>query len=144
MRHNGHYATSALEPGKKTLATDVCVPISKLAEAVTTAQNRCKELGITSTIVGHAGDGNFHCGCRVDPSDPDDVAKVMGFAGELADMALRLGGTVTGEHGVGLGKMKYMEREHGPDALDVMRTIKMALDPKNILNPGKILPPAHH
>lgn len=144
MRHNGHYANNALDPGKKTLATDVCVPISQLAEAVTTAQKRSRELGITCTILGHVGDGNFHCGCRVDPADTEELARVTGFAEELADMALRLNGTVTGEHGIGLGKMKYMQKEHGPDALDAMRAIKVALDPKNILNPGKILPATNH
>ncbi|WP_435310944.1 FAD-binding oxidoreductase [Primorskyibacter sedentarius] len=143
MRHGGHYANNALQPGKKTLATDVCVPISQLAEAVTTAQRRSRELDITCTIVGHVGDGNFHCGCRVDPANAEEVARITRFAGELADMALRLGGTVTGEHGIGLGKMKYMGKEHSPDTLDAMRAIKAALDPNNILNPGKILPPPH-
>jgi len=140
MRHNAHYATGALEPGKRTLATDVCVPISRLAEAVVQAQEDARRMGLTSAIVGHVGDGNFHCGVRVDPDDPQDLARVHDFSGRLAETALRLGGTVTGEHGIGLGKQKYMAAEHGP-ALAWMRAIKAAWDPGNILNPGKMLPP---
>ncbi|MGR3497632.1 MAG: FAD-binding oxidoreductase [Limimaricola soesokkakensis] len=139
MRHQAHYATGALDPGKRTLATDVCVPISRLAEAVTHAQDLARELRLTSTIVGHVGDGNFHCGLRVDPTDADEVARVHRFTAALAETALRLGGTVTGEHGVGLGKIAYMAEEHG-DAVAVMRSLKTALDPKGILNPGKMLP----
>ena len=142
MRHNGHYATAALEPGKRTMATDICVPISCLAEAVTTAQRRTQELGLTCAIVGHVGDGNFHCGIRVNPDDPDELATVKGFDEELNDLALKLGGTVSGEHGIGIGNQAYMAREHGP-ALAYMRAIKTAWDPKNILNPGKLLPPGN-
>ncbi|TCO71231.1 FAD-binding oxidoreductase [Rhodovulum euryhalinum] len=140
MRHNAHYATGALEPGKRTLATDVCVPISKLAEAVVQAQQDAAAMGLTSAIVGHVGDGNFHCGVRVNPDDAEEMARVMDFSGRLAETALRLGGTVTGEHGVGLGKRKYMAAEHGP-ALAWMRAVKAAFDPLGILNPGKMLPP---
>ncbi|MGC9420789.1 MAG: FAD-binding oxidoreductase [Rhodovulum sp.] len=140
MRHNAHYATGALEPGKRTLATDVCVPISRLAEAVVEAQDLAREMGLTSAIVGHVGDGNFHCGVRVKPENAAEMARVLEFSGRLAETALRLGGTVTGEHGIGLGKQKYMAAEHGP-ALDWMRALKAAWDPANILNPGKMLPP---
>lgn len=140
LRHGAHYANSALEPGKRTLATDVCVPISKLAEAVTAAQRKSRDLGLTCTIVGHVGDGNFHCGVRVDPEDADELKKVKGFVNELNDLALSLGGTVSGEHGIGIGKQAYMTREHGA-ALGYMRALKQAYDPRGILNPGKLLPP---
>lgn len=142
MRHNAHYAGKALSPGKMIMATDVCVPISKLAEAVGQAQNDAKRLGLTAPIVGHVGDGNFHCGIGLDPDNPDEKARVQEFTGALADMALRLGGTVSGEHGIGLGKVKYMTAEHGA-AVPVMRAIKSALDPNNILNPGKMFPPSN-
>ncbi|MCB1332624.1 MAG: FAD-binding protein [Roseivivax sp.] len=142
MRHASHYASWALSPGKKFLPTDVCVPISALAEAVVTAQDEARRLGLTCTIVGHVGDGNFHCGVGVDRADAEEVARVEGFTDMLAKMALRLGGTVTGEHGIGLGKQKYMAAEHGP-ALAYMRAIKASFDPQDILNPGKILPPGN-
>jgi D-lactate dehydrogenase (cytochrome) len=142
MRHNAHFATGTLEPAKRTLATDICVPISQLAGAVTFAQDECRRLGLTSTIVGHVGDGNFHCGVRFDPSDGEEVASVEEFCEILARHALELGGTVTGEHGIGLGKMKFMAAQHGP-ALPYMRAIKTAFDPNNILNPGKLLPPGN-
>lgn len=143
MRHGAHFASAALRPGAQygTLATDVCVPISQLAEAVLQAQADARAAGLVSTIVGHVGDGNFHCAARFDPKDPAEVEAVHAFAGKLNDTALRLGGTVTGEHGIGIGKQKYMKAEHGP-ALDWMRRIKSAFDPQGILNPGKLLPPA--
>ena len=99
-------------------------------------------MGLVSTIVGHVGDGNFHCGVRVDPDDDAEMERVHDFSARLAETALRLGGTVTGEHGIGLGKQKYMAKEHG-DALRWMRVIKTAFDPRNILNPGKLLPPGN-
>ncbi|WP_172329100.1 FAD-binding oxidoreductase [Mangrovicoccus sp. HB161399] len=139
MRHNAHYATATLEPGKRTVSTDVCVPISRLAEAVTGAQADLARLGLVATIVGHVGDGNFHCSVRFDPDDPGEVAQVHVFTDGLARQALALGGTVSGEHGIGQGKIKFMKAEHGP-ALGFMRAIKAGFDPQNILNPGKILP----
>lgn len=142
IRHGAHYANNALDPGKRTMATDVCVPISKLAEAVTWAETRTQELGITSTIVGHVGDGNFHCGLRVNPDDAQELQTCKDFVNELNDRALALDGTVSGEHGIGIGKQAYMAREHGA-ALSYMRAIKTAYDPKNILNPGKLLPPGN-
>nr|WP_047997178.1 FAD-linked oxidase C-terminal domain-containing protein [Puniceibacterium sp. IMCC21224] len=140
MRHKAHYASAALGQGKRIWATDVCVPISQLAQAVVQAQEDAVRLGLTSTIVGHVGDGNFHAGISVDPDDPDELGRVHQFTHALADTALRLGGTVSGEHGIGLGKQDYMQAEHGP-ALRYMRMIKAAFDPLNILNPGKLLPP---
>ncbi|EIE51394.1 FAD-binding oxidoreductase [Salipiger aestuarii] len=141
LRHCALPAISALDPGagKKTLSTDVCVPISRLAEAVSVARAQAAARGLLCTIVGHVGDGNFHCGLRYDPADAAMVAKVMDYSGILAQTALRLGGTVTGEHGIGIGKQKYMAAEHGP-ALDWMARIKEAFDPAGILNPGKMLP----
>jgi D-lactate dehydrogenase (cytochrome) len=141
MRHKAHYASQALGgPGTQLYVTDVCVPISRLADAVTHAQSRARDLGLVSTIVGHVGDGNFHCGVSIDPTDRDHLARASGFGHELAEMALRLGGTVSGEHGIGIGKRDLMHAEHG-GAVDVMRAIKTALDPQRILNPGKLLPP---
>jgi len=140
MRHSAHYASAALGKGKHIWPTDVCVPISQLAEAVVQAQDDAVRLGLTSTIVGHVGDGNFHAGLSVDPNDADEMARAHVFTGALAKTALRLGGTVSGEHGIGIGKQGYMQAEHGA-ALAYMRAIKAAFDPQNILNPGKILPP---
>ncbi|QDC08097.1 FAD-binding protein [Oceanicola sp. D3] len=139
MRHNAHHASKALYPGKRMLATDVCVPISKLAEAVSAAEESARDLGLEPVIVGHVGDGNFHTGIGFDPEDPAEIAMIETFSAKLAEVSLSLGGTVSGEHGIGLGKRKYMEAEHGP-ALAPMRAIKQAMDPKGILNPGKLLP----
>ncbi len=141
LRHGALPAISALDPGadKRTLSTDVCVPISRLSEAVSVARAEAAARGLLCTIVGHVGDGNFHCGLRYDPGDAAVVDKVMDFAGVLAETALRLGGTVTGEHGIGIGKRKYMAAEHGP-ALDWMARVKAAFDPNGLLNPGKMLP----
>lgn len=142
LRHGAHYACQALAgPARRVRSTDVCVPISRLAEAVTTAQRLAREGGLTVTIVGHVGDGNFHCGVAVDPDDPASVAQVAEFSHTLAHLALDLGGTVSGEHGIGMGKLDLMAREHGP-ALAYMRAIKAAFDPMGILNPGKLVPPA--
>lgn len=139
MRHKSHYASAALGSGGHIWPTDVCVPISRLAEAVLQAQRDAVRFGLTSTIVGHVGDGNFHAGLSVDPNDPDEMARAEEFTSALAETALRLGGTVSGEHGVGLGKQKFMAAEHGA-ALAYMRVIKAGFDPNNILNPGKMLP----
>lgn len=139
MRHSAHYASAALGTGGHIWPTDVCVPISRLAEAVVQAQEDSVRLGLTSTIVGHVGDGNFHAGLSVNPNDPEEMARAEEFTTALAETALRLGGTVSGEHGIGLGKQKFMTAEHGP-AVAYMRAIKASFDPKGILNPGKILP----
>ncbi|MCL5778114.1 FAD-binding protein [Limibaculum sp. FT325] len=143
MRHDAHYAISRLNPVKRTLATDVCVPISRLAEAVTTAQAESRRLGLITAILGHVGDGNFHCGLRFDPDDAAERARVEEFAATLAKTALSLGGTITGEHGIGLGKIGYMQAQHG-HALAWMQAIKAAFDPNGILNPGKMLPTPGH
>lgn len=140
MRHNAHYAATAFAKGKRVWPTDVCVPISNLAQAVTRAQDSAAQHGLTTTIVGHVGDGNFHAAINVDPDDPDEMARAKRFTHDLGLSALSLGGTVSGEHGIGLGKQVFMDLEHGP-AVDYMRLIKNSFDPKGILNPGKMLPP---
>jgi D-lactate dehydrogenase (cytochrome) len=137
-RHDAYWAQCALRPGTYSLATDVCVPISRLAECVTETQRDIAEHNLIAPIVGHVGDGNFHVGLMVDRADHDEVAQVEAFIERLVERALAMGGTCTGEHGVGQGKMKYLAAEHGAPALDAMRAIKRALDPLDIMNPGKI------
>ncbi len=138
-RHDAYWATLQLRPGAKGISTDVCVPISRLAEAVVAAQTRLDEMGFIAPIVGHAGDGNFHALLLVDPEDTEEQEKAADFVGWLNDLAISLDGTCTGEHGIGQGKKPYLTRELGP-ATGVMAAIKSALDPDNIMNPGKILP----
>jgi len=121
------------------MTTDVCVPISQLAPCVLETQEDAHATNLAAPLVGHAGDGNFHLILMLDPDDAEEVARVSDFSQRLVERALRLGGTCTGEHGVGLGKMKYLKAEHG-EALSVMRAIKQALDPHNLMNPGKMLP----
>jgi len=138
-RHDVYWAHQTLRPGVRPLATDVCVPISRLADCVTETACDAEESGILAPIVGHVGDGNFHCGPLVDVNDPDEVESVKNFLERLVRRGLEMGGTCTGEHGIGQAKMKYMLEEHSPAALELMRTIKRALDPKNIMNPGKVV-----
>jgi len=140
-RHDGYWAALALRPGARPLATDVCVPISRLAECVTETQRDAREANLIAPAVGHVGDGNFHLSLLVDTDDADEIKRLKGFLERLAARAIAMGGTCTGEHGVGQGKMKYLMAEHGAPALDAMRAIKRALDPHNIMNPGKMLPP---
>ncbi len=137
-RHDSFYAAKAMYPGLEAFATDVCVPISRLAECVAAARAELDKRSMVGPIVGHVGDGNFHVQVFVDTSKPDDMAKCEEFLEALVLIALSMDGTCTGEHGVGQGKMKFLQAEHGP-GLQVMRQIKKALDPKNILNPGKIV-----
>lgn len=139
MRHKSHYASASLGTSGHLWPTDVCVPISKLAEAVIQAKEDAVRLGLTSTIVGHVGEGNFHAGVSVDPNNADEMERCEQFITALAETALRLGGTVSGEHGIGLGKLKFMDAEHGA-SLQYMRMIKKSFDPNNILNPGKMIP----
>jgi D-lactate dehydrogenase (cytochrome) len=138
-RHDVYYATLASRPGARAMTTDVCVPISQLAPCILETQADARATGLAAPLVGHAGDGNFHLILMIDPEQPDEVARVSAYAQRLVERALRMGGTCSGEHGVGLGKMKYLKAEHG-EALDVMRTIKRALDPYDLMNPGKMLP----
>jgi D-lactate dehydrogenase (cytochrome) len=115
------------------------VPISRLADCVTQSQRDLAESNLVAPIVGHVGDGNFHMLLLVDNDDKDEIARAEDFLHRLVVRALRMGGTCTGEHGIGQGKMKYLPEEHGEAALDAMRAIKHALDPDNIMNPGKIV-----
>ena len=142
-RHNAHYAGLALRPGCRSWPTDVCVPISRLAECVVETAKECRGASFPICLVGHAGDGNFHLMYLVNPDNPGEVDEARRLNEQLVRRALSMGGTCTGEHGVGYGKMKYMEAEHGA-ALDVMRTIKQALDPDNRMNPGKVLDAEPH
>ena len=138
-RHDVYYATLASRPGARAMTTDVCVPISQLAPCILETQADARATGLAAPLVGHAGDGNFHLILMIDPEQPDEIARVSAYAERLVERALRMGGTCSGEHGVGLGKMKYLKAEHG-EALDVMRTLKRALDPDDLMNPGKMLP----
>jgi len=137
-RHDVYWATCALRPGARALATDVCVPISRLAECVEAARAKASELSLIAPIVGHVGDGNFHVTPVVDLEDADEFARTEQFVGWLNDLAISMEGTCTGEHGIGQGKKPYLRRELG-EAVDVMAAIKAAIDPKGIMNPGKIL-----
>jgi D-lactate dehydrogenase (cytochrome) len=137
-RHDAYYAALALRPGSKGWATDVCVPISRLAECIAETKRDLAGSLIPSALVGHVGDGNFHLVFMIDPNRPEEIAEAGRLNERIVARALAMDGTSTGEHGVGYGKMDFMLAEHG-DALDVMRTIKIALDPGNILNPGKIV-----
>ena len=136
-RHNAYWAAQVLRPGCKVVATDVCVPISRLAECVTETVADLEETGVLAPIVGHVGDGNFHLTILANPDDPAEIERIDALVGRLNVRAISMEGTCTGEHGVGEGKIKYLPGEHGP-ALDVMRTVKHALDPAGIMNPGKI------
>jgi D-lactate dehydrogenase (cytochrome) len=138
-RHDAYWAARALRPGAESVATDVCVPISRLAECVDETKRDIEASGLIAPIVGHVGDGNFHTQPLVDLADPDEVARCEAFIDRLVKRALAMEGTCTGEHGVGQKKKKYLAIEHSPAALDTMRLIKRALDPRNILNPGKII-----
>ena len=138
-RHEVYFAAKGLRPGTQVIATDVCVPISRLAECVAETTADIAESGFVAPIVGHVGDGNFHVQMMVDVGNPDEVAAAHRFVGRLNERAIAMEGTCTGEHGIGQGKRKYMEREH-PGGLPLMRAIKHALDPLGILNPGKVLP----
>lgn len=140
-RHNAAFSNFTLRPGAAMIATDVCVPISRLAECVTATQADIAASRIIAPIVGHVGDGNFHLTMLIDLSDADEVKRAEGLSGRLVERALAMDGTCTGEHGVGQGKMKYMQAEHGAAAVAAMSAIKQALDPQNILNPGKMIAP---
>jgi D-lactate dehydrogenase (cytochrome) len=138
-RHTAFYAGLATRPGSKGLATDVCVPISRLAEAIGETKKDLADTTVPVAIVGHVGDGNFHLCFVLDPNKPEEFAQAERINDRMVTRALAMGGTCTGEHGVGYGKIGYLEAEHGADTLDVMRRIKQALDPKGLMNPGKIL-----
>jgi len=137
-RHTAFFATKALKPGFDGMSTDVCVPISKLAEAITETAKDAADNGMFAPILGHVGDGNYHTLFLTDPNKPDELAMAQKLAHRMNTRAIEMGGTVTGEHGIGMGKMKYMAEEHGA-AWSVMADIKRTLDPQNIMNPGKVV-----
>jgi D-lactate dehydrogenase (cytochrome) len=138
-RHDLAHAISILRPGAKAVATDACVPISRLAECVEETLADAAACGLMCPIVGHVGDGNFHCTPMIDMDDPAEVKAAEGFVHRLVERTLAMEGTCTGEHGVGQGKIRYLESEHGAATLELMHTLKKAVDPLNIMNPGKIL-----
>ena len=136
-RHDAYYATMAMMPGAVGQSTDVCVPISRLAECVEETRLDIEQTGLVSTIIGHVGDGNFHCLPMCMPDDQETQDKITAFTKRLSQRALDFGGTCTGEHGIGQGKQSYLRAELG-EAVEVMESIKQTLDPKGIMNPGKI------
>ena len=139
-RHDAYYAALALRPGAQGWPTDVCVPISRLAECLLETRRDVDEAGLLAPIVGHVGDGNFHLVFVLDPDDKEEWARAAEVNGRMVERALAMGGTCTGEHGIGYGKMQFLQAEHG-ESVAVMRQIKQALDPDNLMNPGKIIAP---
>ncbi len=139
-RHDAYWSVVQLRPEARMIATDVCVPVSRLAECVVETKRDIDEMGLIAPIVGHVGDGNFHTSLMVMTEDPEEMKRAERFLSRLVERALAMDGTCTGEHGVGQGKRKYLEAEHGIGAVDLMRTIKQAIDPQGIMNPGKVLP----
>jgi D-lactate dehydrogenase (cytochrome) len=137
-RHDAYYAALALRPGAKGWATDVCVPISRLADCILETQKDIAEAKLIAPLVGHVGDGNFHLVFVIDPGSPGEMTAAQKVNDRMIARALAMGGTCTGEHGIGYGKIAYLEAEHGA-AVDTMRLIKRAIDPDNRMNPGKIL-----
>jgi D-lactate dehydrogenase (cytochrome) len=138
-RHNAYFAMLQMRPGARSISTDCCVPISRLAECILDTQADCEKNDMIYSIIGHVGDGNFHVLLMIDPHDPAEVAKAEGINQRMVARALSMDGTCTGEHGVGMHKMDFLVQEHGEEAIETMRTLKHAFDPKNIMNPGKII-----
>jgi D-lactate dehydrogenase (cytochrome) len=139
-RHDSHHSALSLRPGAKALVTDVCVPISRLAECVAETRRDIDRSGLVAPMLGHVGDGNFHTSLLVDPDDPAEIRLAEEVHERMIRRAIALGGTCTGEHGVGLGKARYLPLEHGEAGVELMRQVKAALDPEGLMNPGKILP----
>lgn len=137
-RHNVFFASLQLRPGCRAITTDACVPITRLAECIEATRVDIEASGLLATILGHVGDGNFHVAMLIDPANADELRRAESLNERLVERALAMGGTCTGEHGIGLHKKRFMESEHGKEAVDVMRAIKYSLDPHGILNPGKI------
>lgn len=137
-RHDVYFASRALRPGAEVLTTDVCVPISNLAQCIDETRADLATFGFPATMVGHVGDGNFHVLCIIDPKNPAELAEARRFSERTVRRALRMSGTCSGEHGIGSGKMDFLVEEHGA-GVDVMRAIKRALDPGNRMNPGKVI-----
>jgi D-lactate dehydrogenase (cytochrome) len=140
-RHTAAYASMAVKPSSKFYVTDVCVPISRLADCIRETNEDVKSsTDMTTFLLGHIGDGNFHYVFLTDPDDPSELELVLELSGRMVERAIRMGGTCTGEHGIGLGKQKYLQLEFGEAGVELMRTLKRALDPHNLMNPGKLLP----
>lgn len=137
-RHNGYYATVGLREGSVGYVTDVCVPVSQLAECIRRTKADLADCSVPAPLFGHVGDGNFHVVFPIMPGNESELAEVRALGEKIVDHALDLDGTCTGEHGIGIGKIDALRKEHGP-AVDTMRTIKNALDPMNLMNPGKLL-----
>jgi D-lactate dehydrogenase (cytochrome) len=138
-RHDAYYAGLAMSPGSQGYVTDVCVPISRLADCITQTQQDLAATNLYSPIIGHVGDGNFHLTIFIDPEDDKMFEAALEVDARLVNRALEMGGTCSGEHGIGLGKLKHMRKEHGDGAIATMQAIKQALDPQNIMNPGKVI-----
>ena len=139
-RHDAYFACLQLKPGCRCFPTDVCVPISRLAECIAATNEDLQQVAIPISLFGHVGDGNFHLVVLVDPDSPKDMEEAAWISRRVVERAIAMEGTCTGEHGIGLGKRHYLAKEHGEVAVDVMRAIKRALDPAGLLNPGKVLP----
>lgn len=139
-RHDAYFACLQMKPGGRAFPTDVCVPISRLAECIAATNEDLQQVSIPIMLFGHVGDGNFHLVVLVDPANQKDMQEAEWINERVVERALAMEGTCTGEHGIGLGKKKFMVREHGEGAVEVMRALKAALDPDDLLNPGKILP----
>jgi len=137
-RHNAYYAALSLRPSSKGWPTDVCVPISRLADCIVETKQDIEAHNLLAPIVGHVGDGNFHTTIIIDHDDPTELRAAEEFNQRMVSRALAMGGTCTGEHGIGTGKMAFLEQEHGVEAIGIMRLLKQALDPENRMNPGKI------
>jgi D-lactate dehydrogenase (cytochrome) len=139
-RHDAYFACLQMKPGSRAFPTDVCVPISRLAECIAATNEDLRQVSIPIMLFGHVGDGNFHLVVLIDPANPQEVAEAERINHAVVERALAMEGTCTGEHGVGIGKQKFLVAEHGEGAVDVMRALKQTLDPEDLLNPGKILP----
>ena len=139
-RHDAYFACLQLKPGCRSFPTDVCVPISRLADCIAETYTDIAQVSIPIALFGHVGDGNFHLVVLVEPDNATEMAEAAWIGERVVERAIAMEGTCTGEHGIGLGKRKYLVREHGETAVDVMRAIKSALDPDELLNPGKVLP----
>jgi D-lactate dehydrogenase (cytochrome) len=138
-RHHAFWADKSFRPGSQAIVTDVCVPISRLAECVMETKGDIEQARLVAPLFGHVGDGNFHVIILVMMDDVDEVARAKEFVDRLAERALAMEGTCTGEHGIGQGKRRFLEAEHGRPAVEAMRAIKQALDPAGLMNPGKIV-----
>ncbi|HET7774730.1 MAG TPA: FAD-linked oxidase C-terminal domain-containing protein, partial [Azospira sp.] len=141
-RHDAYFACLQLKPGSRCFPTDVCVPISRLAECIHATNEDIAQVSLPIALFGHVGDGNFHLVVLVNTDDAKEMAEAEWISQRVVERAIAMEGTCTGEHGIGLGKQKYLLQEHGEGAVALMRALKLALDPQDLMNPGKILPPA--